>query len=526
MADLISSVNLVNLHKPVAQMMPTSEVSFLNGAEKAVFRAYTFSRKHSTLVSEILGRLAAAILLTPAAALDLAFHSIMVIPTCLYSVGKFLYKREADFTLPWQHIQRMRNAVAPLLFGSFFGILHPYAGVAMSEPTDKHAILGMLSSNTKQNFDTPCSPIHSLSIIEDIANHHRFAEINGVKREIFSAEHIQAIKDARNLEESLEIVQAQELIHKISNITGFVMAKIRLSIENSHLSHLSKAILVRASGLLVPILTATDMTVALLAQAFFLATGFARLISGRGPFYTEVTTNPLMHVSFLIQNILKSVGKLIGMCVGFVSPDAGLKATLIPASLFFKLQFNTLLLQIKLKMHFAKENSRFVVPIVKSHKNCSDLSVPFRSMHTTYLIVEKKKGRFNSYYVERPFVSSREMNAKDTIDQIRSKLNGRFPSMDIEKKESAIFWFYSRLEDQGNKRNCVVSNMFAAFEVIDSLRKEQKEVAELRYRVVREALMKDYGFYKSSFFPFTEEADGYSLDSIWRNSENYPTAAI
>jgi hypothetical protein len=58
------------------------------------------------------------------------------------------------------------------------------------------------------------------------------------------------------------------------------------------------------------------------------------------------------------------------------------------------------------------------------------------------------------------------------------------------------------------------------FEVLDRIRGDEQEVTALRYRVVRDVLMKDYGFYKSGFFPFANETDGYSLRNIWNIIEN------
>ncbi len=109
------------------------------------------------IASEVTGRLAAAILLSPAAALDIVLHSLLVLPTFVYAIGKSIHQRQPDFTLPWQHLQRIRNAIAPLLLGSAFGVLHPSAGLAMSEATDKHAVIGMLSSNILQleGLETP-----------------------------------------------------------------------------------------------------------------------------------------------------------------------------------------------------------------------------------------------------------------------------------------------------------------------------------------------------------------------------------
>jgi hypothetical protein len=519
--------------------MRTSELSFLSGAEKLTLEAYHQPQYYSTVASEVISRLAAAILLSPAAALDLVLHSLLILPTFTYSIGKSIYQRQADFTLPWQHLQRIRNAIAPLLLGSAFGVLHSYAGLAMSEATDKHAVVGMLSSNTGQDLETPCSPIHSLSIVENVAKNHPYVELSdgGGRKEIFPPEHVKVLKDARSLEESLEALQAQEFIHKITNVTLFVMVEIKIAIENSCLSDLSKAVLLRVSGLLVPILTVVDSTITLLAQAFFLVTGVVRLISGCGPIYTEVTTNPLMHVSFLIQSILKSVGNLIGMFVWFVSPMTGFKVSLLPANLFFNLQMNTLMLQIKWKMNSSKDNERFAVPIIFGNGDCSVLSVPTHSMHKTYLIVEKQAGSFNLYWVNRPNISRKQgLNTDETLGQIRSMLDERFPFMDIEKLmnypvESKQPEFlgsanFANIAAQGSSTNCVVSNMFGMFEALDRIKGDEQEVTDLRYQIVREALIKDYGFYKNGFFPFASESDGYSLGNIWSVIAGHPNAPI
>lgn len=514
--------------------MRTAALHFLSSAEAITVKNYT---NKSPLASEFFARLIAGVLLSPAAALDIVYHSSMILPTCSFAIGKSIFKRRSDFTLPWQHIQRVRNSIAPLFLGSVFGLIHPLAGIVMCEPTDKHAVLGMLSSNTKQSFDTPCSPIHSLSIVKNIAKKHIFCKSNEVKKEIFSREHLKAIREANNFEKTLESLQAQEFVHKITNLTLFVMAIIKGSIEDSNLNDLSKGVLIRSSGLLIPILASVDLSVALLAQAFFLATGIVRLISGRGPIYTEVTTNPLMHASFLIQNLLKTVGCLVGACVWFISPMDGFKVSLLPANWFFKMQMNLLMLKIRIKMHFAKDGTRFVIPIVFGNGVCEAFSVPSHSMHKTYLIVEKKAGLFNLYWVNRPDISTiQKLDAKATLKQIRSMIDERFPFMDLKKVmnypvESNQPGFlnavpFAKIAEQGSPTNCVVSNLFGMLEALDKIKGDDEEVTSLRYKVVREALVKDYGFYKNKFYPFANESEGFSLRSIWNNCLEYPLAAI
>jgi hypothetical protein len=515
--------------------MRTADFSFLSGAEKVTLMAYKHPREISVVASEILSRLAATILLSLGAALDIAYHTIMLLPTVIYAIGKSIYYCKADFTLPWQHLQRVRNAVGPLLLGSALGLIHPYAGLMISEPTDKHAVMGMLTSNAppNQGLETPCSPIHSLSIVEDIALKHATVEEKGVKKEIFSPDHIRVIQSAKCFEKSLESLQAQEFIHKITNTTLLVMAAIAQSIRDSVSSDIGREVLVRLSGFLVPILTIVDIAITLLVQTYFLLTGVIRLISGRGPIYTEVTSNPLMHVAFLIQNILKAVGNLVGTLVWMVSPEKGFQVSLAPSHLFFKMQMSIVMLYARIKMYFTKENNLFALPIVFSPGECTALSVPTHTMHKTYLILEKKDGMYNLYWVNRPSIKKITLTPEDTLKQIRSMLDERYPFMDSEKVRAypvkgKVPDFpnsveFAKIEPQGGTTNCVVSNLFGMLEAVDKIKGVNEDITKLRYRVFREALIKDYGFYEDNFFPFS---DSFSVYDIWQRLKKFPEAAI
>jgi hypothetical protein len=85
---------------------------------------------------------------------------------------------------------------------------------------------------------------------------------------------------------------------------------------------------------------------------------------------------------------------------------------------------------------------------------------------------------------------------------------------------------FANLAAQGGPTNCVVSNMFGMLEAVDKIKSDEQEVTDLRYQVVRKALMKDYGFYKSGFFPFASESGGYSLENIWGVIEKHPKGSI
>ncbi len=516
-------------------MANTASLSFLSTAEKLTLIAYDAPREFSVLASETISRIAAASLLSTAAALDIAAHSLLVLPTFIYVIGRSFYLGEkADFNLPWQHIQRVCNAVAPLFLGSALGILHPFAGIAVSEPSDKHIALGILSSNTNQHFTTPCSPVHSLSMIEQLGASHPYAEHQGVRREIFSREHLELIGTARSFEESLEALQSQEYIHKIANTTLYVMALILTCIKKADLDCFSKELLIRLSGLLVPVLAIVDVTIALIAQAFFLATGLIRIISGSGPIYTEVTTNPLMHLSFFIQNILKALGNLLGTCIWFVDPMTGFQVSLLPAAMFFKIQMCILMLKIEWQIYFAEDRSRFALPIVFGNGECPTLSFPTDTMHKTYLIVEKNGEMFNLYWVNRPNITMKRELTKDVaLTQIRSMLDERFPFMDMLKlmdypvkssqPEFSNSVNFATIGVQGNSTNCVVSNLFGMLEALDRITGADAETTRLRYKTVRESLMDSYRFYADDFSPFTQD---YSIGNVSYRFRDYPEASV
>lgn len=502
-----------------------ASLSFVSGAEKIVLGSYLHLEKHSGVLAEIVGRIAAAALLSLSAALDIVFHTAMIAPTFLYAIGKSVILWQADFTLPWQHLQRIRNAVAPLLLGSVLGVIHPYAGLLVSEPTDKHIVTGMLSSNTCHFTETPCSPVHSLEMASELASSCK---------EVFSDQQRSALKDAASYEYSLEALQAQEYIHKITNITLYAMAGIRSAIEYSGMDDFSKEALTRLSGVLIPLLTAVDLVIVVLVQAFFLTTGVIRLIAGRGPIYTEATTNPLMHVSFLIQNILKVVGNLVGCLVWFVSPLDGFRVSLSLPNLYFKIEMAIFNLRLKARMFFMQENSRFLLPIVYGTGECSAFSVPTHSMHKTYLIVEKKGGAFNLFWVNRPHVDVRSgLTHGEASGQIREMLDERYPFMDVEKMmrypvNSSKPGFSGAVSlapvaGQGSGTNCVVSNLFGALEVMDRLDGRHENFTKHRYRAVRNYLDKTYGFYKDGFYPFSENL---ALSNLFESSRSNPEASI
>lgn len=521
MYDIIYFFNYPYFMKP-------SEFSFISAAEKLTVLAYVTPRNYSVVLSEVISRIAAVTLLSPAAGLDIGMHAFFLLPTISYAIGKALYSREIDFTLPWQHLQRIQNSVLPLLLGSAFGVVHPFAGIFVSEPTDKHSALSILYSDTKDEaFHAFCTPIDSLEMIEKIAVENRFAE----NSEIFPEEYIKAIQEANFYEKILQIFQGQEFVHIVFNVTFRVMAGIIDVINETNLPLLFKEVLARISGFCVPLLTAVDLAIALTVQSILLTTGVIRLICGRGPHFSEVTKNPLAQVTLLIQTILKALGNIVGTLGWIVSPLLGFKISLFTTHLFFQMQMKLLMRQIQSKLANAKESSLSVFPIlIGSTGEHLPLSNPLSVLeHKTYLIAEKKGDKFNLYWVNRPDILQRKMvTLQEAVDQIQSMFKERYPFMDIErivnypvKSKSPEFpsELFAKIDPQSNVRNCVVSNLFGTFEAFDRIKKVDLKITSLRNKVVRESLIKKYTFYQNDFIHFTENFSVQSLLNIIMNSK-------
>ncbi len=304
--------------------MSTAQVSFLSLAERlwvnvdASLIPQDDPYKYET-VRSVVGRLISFTLFSPAAGLDLVFHSACIFPAVVYALGKSVWLCRPDFTLPWQHLLRVQNAVSPLLFASLFSLVHIWAGLALSESADKHAALGILTSGVTF-VDTPCSPIRSLSIVKDMALQDP---------EVFPKEYLEGLESAIDLEESLESLEAQQILHRMSLTFHFSSALVNNPQDSFNF------LFVRFLGILLPLLTVLDLGFALILETFFLTTWMLQLVAGRGPIYTEVTGNLLMHVSFLVHAILKTLGSLLATPSGcFPLPWASVPACSLRISFF------------------------------------------------------------------------------------------------------------------------------------------------------------------------------------------------
>lgn len=106
--------------------MRTSDINLIDSTQKIVVKTYIKISKYSEKTAKVISRIAAGILYSPAAALNIVFHTTLILPTFVYAIGKSIYKKHSDFSLPIEHILRVKQSVSPLLYGSIHGFIKPF----------------------------------------------------------------------------------------------------------------------------------------------------------------------------------------------------------------------------------------------------------------------------------------------------------------------------------------------------------------------------------------------------------------
>ncbi len=205
----------------------TSQINLTSQWEKIVLNCFNKRVSGTAFDKQILSRIT-ALFFSAVAAIDFSFHGSMTIGTSFYSLGRSIVCWNFDMSLPWEHLQRVRDAVFPILFGSIVGIIHPYLGVYAVEPTRKHIGYGILSSQTAYSFETVCSPSTTLKEIDRITEELR--EENVISRELKNL-----VTQAKNWETSLERVQSIDFFH--FRLTTKILSSINHKIESTNDDH-------------------------------------------------------------------------------------------------------------------------------------------------------------------------------------------------------------------------------------------------------------------------------------------------
>jgi hypothetical protein len=481
----------------------SSHLSLTSLAQKAILYSHESLTK-SPAVNAVVSRVA-ALLLSPAAALDLAFHTAATPITLLYSIGKSIIVWKRDFSLPWQHLQRIREAVIPILFGSISGIIHPYAGIYFSEPRDKHIAGGILLSTTSAHSDVVISPVSAFEEVSEIMQ-------STDKRNQFPEPYRNLVKSLVSWEKTLEMIQSVELFDLKLTFKG--MSAIYRIIDDTNVSYLAKGIAKRIALFAYPILAALDLTVSIASSLLLLGVGAIQMIGGKGPAYLETTNSPVLHTYQLAKIVMGVVSAVVGFGVSLFNPEEGLKYS-FPSSKNYHM-LNALMFpifkRIDREVKALDPGERIVLPIVTQNRRDSieEEILPSRNSHMTYLLIENHdKDGYSAELIERgnSHGIAKQLSRKDVCKVAHECLSLRYFSLNCENGPSLSKIFDQpddllSLGKQGSLSNCVITNLFAVLQVLHHRDKGDPEDLSEKIKIFRAEAMDRYDHYQYDFFPF------------------------
>ncbi|MDN3507908.1 MAG: hypothetical protein P0S94_03190, partial [Simkaniaceae bacterium] len=365
--------------------------------------------------------------------------------------------------------------------------------------------------------------VQTLSMVKNMGN---LARLKEATKPLFSEHHMCAIKKTEAVEKDLEAIHAQEYLHQITNLTLHGLNWMIGMIENTSLCDKGKIWARRGLAITIPALIAIDLIAAVFLEGIMLATGVMQLIIGRGPIYTEITQNPLFHIKFILHTALKTVGSVLGTIVWPFSAEHAFKTSQACTKLFYNIQMNYIMLKLRFSMWRLKESEITMVPIVFGLNNGSSLSLPVNSMHKTYLIIEKKDENYDLYWINRDKVTKQsKLDLDGTLYTVRNMLDKRFPYINNDEVNNypprtsepslgSNSSEYMSLPHQGTDTNCVLSNLFGAFDCIDNMNNTTDQTMP-RYAYARSLLASAYDFYKWDYTPYVGFDETFTRKDFW-----------
>ncbi len=338
-----------------------------------------------TIEQQIFSRIV-GLLISFAAAIDLTMHLIILPFSMVYAVGNSLYHRKSDFLLPYHHLQRVRDAVFPLIFGSLFGVIHPYLGTHAAEPTKKHIATGILLSGTdKDKFDAVCSPLTTMNEVYTLSSRMD-------KTLKLSKNERKQLKQITFWEGELEKIQSIDFFNL--HLTYKLSRNIQLNIDDSRLPPIVKQIAKRISLVTYPIFMALDLIFMSFATVISLGTLVVKLLGGQSPAYLEKAWTPEVLIYNVVKMPLFLISTTIGLLTALIHPETGLMCHRYSMDFLAKVPFKIKMLGLKLRLRMMKTGDTIILPAVEvfspEQLAGTRLSLlPTYGSNMRYLLIEK-----------------------------------------------------------------------------------------------------------------------------------------
>jgi len=220
---------------------------------------------------QVLSRVV-AVALSPLAVVDFTVHSVCFAFRVTYAIGRTLFYREVDFEISFKHLQRVRDAIFPILFGSIFGMIHPYLGVYAVEPTKKHIAAGILTPHDTENIvSCVISPITAMREMEALFREvsPEFMPVRSVKK------HLDEVSEWEASFERTQSIEISDL-----KLTNQLYRKLFETVDQGALPIFIKEVAKRVTLVVYPLVVALDLSIYFVAALSCLVTRCIRLIGG------------------------------------------------------------------------------------------------------------------------------------------------------------------------------------------------------------------------------------------------------
>ncbi|CDR34641.1 hypothetical protein CSEC_1832 [Criblamydia sequanensis CRIB-18] len=450
----------------VRMLVLSSRFSFIN--QNVGASLYLSENKDSecgveTFVKTELFSRIAALFISASAAIDIVYHSLFTPLTLIYAIGKSIIRCKADFSLPLEHLERVRQAIFPLLFGSLFGVLHPHLGAMVSESKEKFIGYGILLSGTKKNLSVICSPLTTYKEIIEIGSL--------LASKYYMPYYTETVlKPVLAWEAALEKIQSIDFLNL--NLTKKIVGSAVDTIHSSQLPDPLKFISTRIVLLTLPLFAALDLVFFLFTELLCLSIGAIQLVGGKSPIYFESTLSPDFHLYQLAKILYHIIQTPIGFLYSFISPTGGLdfaasKKLLVKSLLSFQTLF------LNKQIDSMEENEKLVLPISKNNED-SFSSLPSANSHILFLLIEKgKNGRYSAELIERGIdhaQTKKTLSSSDVKNLSYKMLDLRYSEPKSSFSQLVTKFFPEKgtldLGEQGPLNNCPVTSLFATLQVL------------------------------------------------------------
>ncbi|MBS0653637.1 MAG: hypothetical protein JSR39_08980, partial [Verrucomicrobia bacterium] len=296
------------------------------------------------------------------------------------------------------------------------------------------------------------------------------------------------------------------------NLTSQLTQKLVQGIENCHLPLPVQEVAKRAALIVYPVLMLLDLSVYAVSTVVCLGTLAVKILGGQSSAYMETASSPEVIIANIAKVPLFFISATLGFAAAWVDPKFGAKisekGTNVVAKMVFSLQMN----KVQSQLAAMAPGQKLLLPAVITRPEQRDQDMcllPSWNSHMRYVLIEKlDESHFEAEMIERgsDHAKTRRVSLEEMGDIIGRTLSLRynFGHEDGNGSVRSEFSVRDGIIDLGtqpaNFNNCVVTNLFAAVQVIRH-REGRNDFDDLCVALKQKAMQR-YSIYQHDFYPF------------------------